>query len=68
MIRQRFIRASGRRLDPTKVAEVNRLAVDDCVPDLTLVIDVDPKVGLERAHGRELFDRMENRKWNSTSG
>jgi dTMP kinase len=24
------------------------------------VIDLDPRIGLERAKGRELFDRMEN--------
>ncbi len=50
----------GRKLDPVAVAAINRFAIGDCVPDLTLVIDLDPSVGLERARGRELFDRMEN--------
>lgn len=50
----------GRRLDPAVVATINQLAVGDCRPDLTLVIDLDPRIGLERARGRELFDRMEN--------
>jgi dTMP kinase len=50
----------GRRLDPTVVATINQLAIGDCRPDLTLVIDLDPRIGLERARGRELFDRMEN--------
>ncbi len=49
----------GRKLDPEKVALINSFAVGACVPDLTLVIDLDPRVGLERARGRELFDRME---------
>ncbi len=50
----------GRKLDPETVATINGLAVGDCVPDLTLLIDLDPRIGLERVRGRELFDRMEN--------
>ena len=50
----------GRRLDAKAVATINQFAIGDCVPDLTLVIDLDPRIGLERARGRELFDRMEN--------
>lgn len=52
----------GRKLDPKIVAAINRFAIGECVPDLTLVIDLDPRIGLERARGRELFDRMENQK------
>lgn len=50
----------GRKIDADKVAAINQFAIGDCLPDLTLVIDLDPRVGLERARGRELFDRMEN--------
>ncbi len=50
----------GRRIEPATVAAINRFAVGARVPDLTLIIDLDPRVGLERARGRELFDRMEN--------
>ena len=50
----------GRKLQPKKVAQINAFAIDDCLPDLTLIIDLDPRIGLERARGRELFDRMEN--------
>ena len=50
----------GRRIDPQAVATINAFAIDACRPDLTLVIDLDPRMGLERARGRELFDRMEN--------
>jgi dTMP kinase len=50
----------GRKLDPDKVAVINGFAVGACVPDLTLLIDIDPRIGLERARGRELFDRMES--------
>ena len=50
----------GRKLNADSVAAINRFAIGDCVPDLTLVIDLDPQIGLERARGRELFDRMES--------
>ena len=42
------------------MAAINNFAVGTNVPELTLVIDLDPRIGLERARGRELFDRMEN--------
>ena len=51
---------AGRQLDPTAVKFINEFAIGTCRPDLTLVIDLDPRIGLERARGRELFDRMEN--------
>jgi len=50
----------GRKIAPQTVAAINNFAVSASLPDLTLVIDLDPRVGLERARGRELFDRMEN--------
>ncbi len=50
----------GRTLDPQSVASINSFAIGGCRPDLTLVVDLDPRTGLERARGRELFDRMEN--------
>ena len=50
----------GRKIPGKAVDFINRFAIGDCLPDLTLVIDLDPLIGLERARGRELFDRMEN--------
>jgi dTMP kinase len=50
----------GRRIDAQAVAAINAFATDACRPDLTMVIDLDPRTGLERARGRELFDRMES--------
>lgn len=50
----------GRNLPLDLIAKVHQLAVGDCMPDLTLLIDIDPRIGLERARGRELFDRMES--------
>jgi len=51
---------AGRQLDTVAVRFINEFAIGTCRPDLTLVIDLDPRIGLERARGRELFDRMEN--------
>ncbi len=53
----------GRKIAPQTVAAINNFAVSASLPDLTLVIDLDPRVGLERARGRELFDRMENQSF-----
>jgi dTMP kinase len=50
----------GRKINPHAVAAINNFAVGANQPDLTLVIDLDPRIGLERARGRELFDRMES--------
>ena len=40
-----------------KVIELNELAIGDCLPDLTIVFDLDPKIGLDRIarnHNREV--------------
>jgi len=50
----------GRKINSNAVAAINNFAVGANLPDLTLVIDLDPRIGLERARGRELFDRMES--------
>lgn len=49
----------GRKISPHLVTQINEFAVGACRPHLTVLIDLDPRIGLERAHGRELFDRME---------
>jgi dTMP kinase len=51
---------AGRRIDADSITFLNRFAVGDCLPHLSILIDLDPRVGLERVKGRELFDRMEN--------
>jgi dTMP kinase len=58
----RVYQGVGRLLDSVAVETVNNLAIGNCLPDLTIVIDLDPQLGLERARGRELFDRMENQE------
>ena len=45
--------SGGRGLDRTLVQSVNRLACGTLVPDLTLLLDLDPAHGLRRASARD---------------
>lgn len=51
----------GRNLGSDPVAQINRFAVGNVMPDLTIVIDVPTEVGLARIRQRasDLPDRME---------
>ena len=55
---------AGRLLPETAVASINRFAVGDCLPDLTVVLDMDAQAARKRAlaaSGEEgRHDRMEN--------
>ncbi|MGD0651523.1 MAG: dTMP kinase [Verrucomicrobiia bacterium] len=63
----------ARELDMGVVRTINNFAIGGCIPDITIVIDIDPKIGHERIRNRErempdqlglfngeLFDRMES--------
>lgn len=50
---------AGRGLPEDEVRSANALATGGLVPDLTLVLDVDPEEGLSRARSRGAPDRME---------
>ena len=43
----------GRGLGTEDILEINRFAIDDTWPDLTLYLDLDPEVGLERIKNRD---------------
>ena len=64
VISDRFVDSSvayqgvGRGLGAAAVRRANDAAVADCAPDLTVVLDIDPAVGLARAVGA---NRMEAR-------
>lgn len=47
----------GRDLGPQEVAALQRWAVDDLLPDLTVVLDVSPQAG--RARRGDIHDRLE---------
>lgn len=49
----------GRQIDPNIMASLKQTALGDFKPDLTIYMDIDPKIGLERARGRGELDRIE---------
>jgi dTMP kinase len=49
----------GRGLSEADVRAANRLATDGLVPDLTVLLQVPPRDGLDRAGARGAADRME---------
>jgi dTMP kinase len=68
VITDRFVDSSlayqggGRVLSTDDVKRLSRWATEDLVPDLTLLLDLPPEVGLRRVHGREVGvgpDRLE---------
>lgn len=49
----------GRQLGADKLKALRALTLGDFYPDLTLYLDIDPILGLERARGRGELDRIE---------
>lgn len=49
----------GRQLSAKTMSSLKETTLGDFKPDLTLYLDIDPKVGLERARGRGELDRIE---------
>lgn len=50
---------SGRQIDPHFMAMLRQNVLDEFKPDLTLYMDIDPKLGLQRAKARGELDRIE---------
>jgi dTMP kinase len=50
---------AARQLDREVVEDLNRFAVDDCVPDITFLLDVDAATGQLRMQAPRRPDRME---------
>jgi dTMP kinase len=52
---------AGRTLDSDDVAWLSNWATDGLKPDLTVLLDIDPRVGLDRVSGRgKGHDRLES--------
>ena len=49
----------ARKMDPEAVASINRFAVGNARPDLTILIDLPPDVGMDRVRARGKLDRIE---------
>src|SRR5690606_35090782 len=53
----------ARGLDLGLVTQINALALDGFRPDMNIILDLDPLLGLERVHSRgEPLDRLEAQK------
>ncbi len=50
---------AARKLDSEMVAQLNRFAVGDCIPDVTFVLDLDVTAARDRMRGPRRPDRME---------
>ncbi|MGD8108994.1 dTMP kinase [Vibrio sp. TRT 21S02] len=49
----------GRQLDRHVMTVLKQTTLGEFKPDLTIYLDIDPRVGLERARGRGELDRIE---------
>lgn len=49
----------GRQMDASLMKNLRETTLGDFKPALTLYMDIDPKIGLERARGRGELDRIE---------
>jgi dTMP kinase len=50
---------AARGLQSRLVRELNNIATGGLKPDLTIVLDLDPRIGLARVGSRGIFDRIE---------
>jgi dTMP kinase len=55
----RAYQGGGRQLDETFINQLRQAVLGDLRPDLTLYLDIDPAIGLERARQRGELDRIE---------
>lgn len=68
VICDRFIDSSlayqgyGRELGEKVIAELNKLALDSIMPDLTILLDVTPSVGFARRNHTDKIDRLDLQK------
>lgn len=51
---------TARGLGIDRVAQVNAPAIEDCMPDLTIIIDIAPGSAADRRAGRGSVDRIED--------
>lgn len=51
--------AAGRGMDRDRIADLSAWATGGLIPDLTVLLDIDPQVGLARAVRRAAADRLE---------
>ncbi|MBU1620799.1 MAG: dTMP kinase [Gammaproteobacteria bacterium] len=55
----RAYQGGGRQLDETLINSIRQVVLGNLKPDLTLYLDIDPAIGLQRAQARGELDRIE---------
>ena len=55
----RAYQGGGRQIADSTLSALSKIVLKDLKPDLTLYLDIDPKIGLARAAGRGELDRIE---------
>ncbi|MCH8538699.1 MAG: dTMP kinase [Alkalimonas sp.] len=55
----RAYQGGGRQLGAQLIDSIRHAVLGNCRPDLTLYLDIDPAIGLERAKARGELDRIE---------
>lgn len=55
----RAYQGGGRQLDEDLINSIRQVVLGDLTPDLTLYLDIDPAIGLQRAQARGELDRIE---------
>ncbi|CAM3845679.1 dTMP kinase [Rheinheimera salexigens] len=55
----RAYQGGGRQLDEAFINDLRRAVLSEHTPDITLYLDIDPKIGLQRALERGKLDRIE---------
>lgn len=55
----RAYQGGGRQLDESLINSIRQVVLGDLTPDLTLYLDIDPAIGLQRAQARGELDRIE---------
>ena len=53
---------TARKISSKIVGDLNRLATGGLKPDLTFILDLDPRIGFARIGSRGVMDRMEQEK------
>lgn len=66
VISDRFVDSSiayqgvGRGLDPIRILKLSEFATQERMPDLTVLLDIDPEIGLLRKHNQRELNSMED--------
>lgn len=59
----RAYQGGGRQIDMQVIEQLHQISLNGFTPDFTLYLDIDPKLGLQRARSRGQLDRFEQEEF-----